>query len=262
MNTHNIRNSSNVKYVSLLATASVSGFLAGALVWLAEGPTAHNVDLLRIGAAGAGFLAVLLALKAAQGDRNPYSARSERREPSPEKRKAVPAETRTEPAKAEATDIPKLVSATERERERLRNSGFREVEISQILVARETNGNAVKSSFGSGVATGFLNNLDAVVTHARHLMPSFKNDLERLFDSRAEMATRVGGAMALTVKMVALIAIGYFVYLEALQLRSVAYKSWAEACIERQKNAINFTPLNKLISGELTRDLDKECGPQ
>lgn len=251
---------SNTRYTALISTASAAGLLAGSLFWLAGEPYMWHPDLLRVGGVGAGMFAAWLAMKAAQGGRglrNPNkSSRAKSMYFSPSQSEASSQAPTTEDAGPS-----KLVSALERERDRLRSSGYNETEISQILIAREANGPTTRGSLGVGAATGFLNNLDAVVMHARSFMPGFKSDLEHIFDDRVDAATRVSASLAMTVKIAALMVIGYVAYIEAVQLRSQAYKSWAEACIERQKNAINFTPMNKLLSGEAMRELDKECAP-
>ena len=145
------------------------------------------------------------------------------------------------------------------ERERLRKAGLTETQI-QMLLAGDVGGGTRNAPLGTGVATGVINNLDVVMTHLRGLVPSVKFDLTRMLDPLADSATRISGAVSLGVKMIAAVVIGYFVYLEALQFRSAAYKSWAEACIERQKNAINFSTVGDLYSGKgLGRDLEKEC---
>jgi hypothetical protein len=162
------------------------------------------------------------------------------------------------PAKAATPDVNPL----EAERERLRKAGYSAAEISQIMVARESGAGARKAALGAGVATGVLNNLDAVMTHLRSLVPSVKFDLTRMLDRKADSATRISGAVSFGVKVAAAVMVGYFVYLEALQFRSAAYKSWAEACIERQKSAINFSSINELMSGafsDATRKLEQEC---
>lgn len=161
---------------------------------------------------------------------------------------------KTQAVQAPAPEAPK-VSPIERERERLRAAGFSEAEISQIMIARESQ----SGGFGQGVATGVLNNLRAIVDYGRSLLPSFKNDLANMLDSEADAATRIASAASVTAKTAAVVVFGYFVYLEALQLRSAAYKAWAEACIERQKNAINFSTLRELESGERDAKLNAEC---
>lgn len=142
------------------------------------------------------------------------------------------------------------------EREKRRKA--RDAEINQLFGEREAG--ARNASLGSGVANGFISNLEAVAMHLRTLVPSVKFDLTRMLDREADSATRISGAVSLGVKAAAAVVIGYFVYLEALQFRSAAYKAWAEACIEAQRNAINFSTLSQLESGTGPgRDLIKEC---
>jgi hypothetical protein len=178
--------------------------------------------------------------------------------PAPAKRKAEQATyfKMEAPKSAEATLTPGQI-----ERERRRRA--REAETDDAFRERETGASTRNASLGPGVATGFVGNLDAVVTYLRSLVPSVKYDLTRVLDRRADAATRISGALSLAAKAAAAVVVGYFLYLEGLQLRSSAYKAWAEACIERQKNAINFSSLSDLLSGSRAeRELDKECGPQ
>jgi len=241
--------------IALAATAASAAVVA---FWVSENMPVTHADRWQDAAMVAGALAAGLTWAASQ--RTPPQ-KTEARAPS--ERRARNAESSTlrselaDASKAKKEEAPRL-SPIEAERLRLLKAGFNEQEISQILIARESGGG--KASFGSGVATGVLNNLEAVATHLRSLVPSIKSDLTRIMDRDADSATRISGAVSLGVKAIAAVVIGYFVYLEALQFRSAAYKAWADACIERQKNAINFSTMNELLSGNGPgHDLDKEC---
>ena len=129
------------------------------------------------------------------------------------------------------------------------------------MIARATGPGAARAGFGTGTATGPLNNLDAILTHARNLMPSFKSDLQRMFDEGADKATRIGAGLAFGVKIGAVSALGYFVYIEAIEFRARALTSWAQSCIERQKNAVAHMSLNQLMQAPWI-DGDEECGRQ
>lgn len=143
------------------------------------------------------------------------------------------------------------------ERERLRRKGLTDQDITDIFKQREIGAPAGKS-YGSGVATGILNNLEAILTHAKSLIPSFKADLEHMFDTTASKAIRVSGALALAVKVCALGVLGYYLYIESIEFRARAYKTWADACISRQQNAINHTPVFELLDPKKL-DGDAEC---
>jgi len=270
-----------------VTAATLMGSVAAGAFWAAQNlPLAHAERLQEEGLA-AGLCALVLAYWATKGQR-----RTPRRKPEP-----APRESRASPVRAtlrealdaaatlrsqfveaaktqktesvakaaavDAAQAPKRPSSTpsdlETERARLRTAGFSDAEISQILVARET-GAGGKASFGSGVATGLLNNVDAIVTHVRGLVPSFKGDLTRMLDRDAGGVARIGGALSLGVKAAAIVVVGYFVYLEAVQFRASAYKAWAEACIARQQAEINFSSLSELMSGH--NDLDSGCKTQ
>jgi hypothetical protein len=142
------------------------------------------------------------------------------------------------------------------ERERLRRKGLTDQQITDIFIARETNVHGGKS-FGSGVATGLLNNLEAIVTHAKSLLPSFKADLEIMFDSKAVKANRASSAVALALKLCALGALGYFLWIEAIELRARAYKARADACIAEQQNLINHSTIYDILNGKIDRE--DEC---
>ena len=60
------------------------------------------------------------------------------------------------------------------------------------------------------------------------------------------------------VKASVVAVLGYIVSLECAQLKASVDRARAEACIARQKNAINFSTMNELMSGRV-RGLDKDC---
>ncbi len=150
-------------------------------------------------------------------------------------------------------------SRIEAERERLAKAGFGEAEISQILIARETG--AAHGMGGGGILSGVLSNLTAVMAHARNFVPSLLADLAHILNRRLPPLLRLEAAFTLVAKCVVIAVLAYIVSLEFTQLKALSDKAKAEACIERQKNAINFSTMNELLSGQATRDLDKECRP-
>jgi hypothetical protein len=187
--------------------------------------------------------------------------------PSPSKpspaRSAPPPQTKpSNGGQAAAREVPRNSAqrgSAEDERARLKGQGYSDAEISQILIMRETGNTTAKGGFGTGTAAGaFLNNLDAVLAYARHLVPSFKSDLERMFDASAAKADRAAGALSFSLKCAALGVIGYFLYIEAIELKARALDTWAKACISRQQNAINHATMNELMSGK-TLDSDDDC---
>ncbi len=148
----------------------------------------------------------------------------------------------------------------ESERERLTKAGFSKAEISQILIARESGATQGMSGGGHGVLSGVLSNLAAVMTHARNFLPSLVVDLAGMLNRRLPPIQRMEAALTLVAKCVVIGVLAYIVSIEFTQLKALSDKAKAEACIERQKNAINFSTMNELMSGNgPDRDLNKDC---
>ncbi|WP_280706412.1 hypothetical protein [Bradyrhizobium sp. BR13661] len=142
----------------------------------------------------------------------------------------------------------------EAERERLANSGYSEAEISQILIAREA-----RLGFGAqGAASGVVSNLTAVMGHVRNFLPGLKADFERMLNTRSSFSARIEAAVVVALKAFVVAVLCYIVSLECAQLKASVDKARAEACIERQKNAINFSTMSELMSGHV-RELEKDC---
>jgi hypothetical protein len=142
----------------------------------------------------------------------------------------------------------------EAERERLAKAGYSETEISQILIGRE----ARLGAGGQSAASGVLSNLTAVMGHARNFLPSLKADFERMLNPRSSFPTRIEAAIAVALKASVVAVLAYIVSLECAQLKASVDRARAEACISRQKNAINFSTMSELLSDKMS-DLDKEC---
>jgi len=190
------------------------------------------------------------------------AARKARRTSNVRPVRDVASSVRSESAGESIGDTPATpeVAPLQDERERLLKAGLPEHEVSQILVARASG--ARRNSFGSGVATGPLSNLEAVASYVRgHLIPNVTADLTRILDRDADSATRLGGALSFGVKAAAAVVVGYFEYLESLQFRASAYKAWADACIARQQAEINYSSVSELMSGA-TNGLNGDCKHQ
>ena len=153
--------------------------------------------------------------------------------PEPSKRRTAEKMTEVKMEAPKSPGTPHTPGQIERERRRK---------------AREAEVNETPGKFGAGMPmpTGFLHNLHSTVAILREFVPSFKSNLTDVLDFEAPAATRISGAVSIGVKTAAAVVVAYFVYLEGLQLRSAAYKMWADACIERQKNAINFSTVSEL----------------
>jgi hypothetical protein len=110
------------------------------------------------------------------------------------------------------------------------------------------------------VLTGVLNNLTAVMGHVRNFLPSLIADLARMLSGRQPLTVRLQAATVIVLKICMVAVLGYIVSLEVVQLKAMSDKARAEACIERQKNAINFSSIDELLSPNgPARAFDKEC---
>jgi hypothetical protein len=142
----------------------------------------------------------------------------------------------------------------EAERERLMKAGYSEGEISQILISRE----AGRSATGSGAATGLLNNLGAVSSHARNLMPGLKADLENIVSPKVAATARGVAAITLSLKVTVIAVLGYVVWLEFCQIRSSTDRARAEACSARMKAIAENIPSSKwaIANAEFAKDCE------
>jgi|GEM_PF-3594660 len=100
------------------------------------------------------------------------------------------------------------------EREVLRKLGHTEAEISQILVARTLAGSQQAGAAGQGVMSNVLSSIVAVASHARLLIPTFRKDVETVFDGTATASVRAGATASLAVKAIVVIVLGYAAWQE------------------------------------------------
>ena len=144
-------------------------------------------------------------------------------------------------------------SPLDAERARLRQDGYSDVEISQILIARASGGSQQSTGAGSqGVFSNVLSSLIAVAAHARAVMPSFKKDFETIFDGAAPASSRAGASVSLAIKAVVIAVLGYAAWQEwnrhiiseteiaRIQVR----KLHAEECSARVKLYAEAAPLH------------------
>jgi hypothetical protein len=120
------------------------------------------------------------------------------------------------------------------ERARLRAAGLTDDEISKIFVARELGAQpqqtgAPAGAAGQGVMSGVLNNMNAVLAHARGVIPAIANQIVTLRDSSASASARITAGLSLTVKAALVVLFGYVVLLEFSQLRSATERAEADA---------------------------------
>jgi len=138
------------------------------------------------------------------------------------------------------------------ERERLRQAGYTDAEVSQILIARAAAQNPAGA--GQGVMSSVLSSLVAVAGHARAVIPSFRKDVATMFDGAAAASARAGATASLAVKAVVILVLGYAAWQEWNQhiisgteiARQQARKAKAEA-----DALTGCTPSNSYISAVL-----------
>ena len=101
------------------------------------------------------------------------------------------------------------------ERARLRSAGYTDAEISQIFIAREVAGSQQPAgATGQGVMSNVLSSIVAVASHARVLIPSFRKDVETVFDGTATASVRAGATASLAVKAIVVTVLGYAAWQE------------------------------------------------
>ena len=236
------------------AAAGVSGFT----FWSTRHLTIGDPLWWQGGNLAAGLVTVLLTIEATKARRRMRENETPRA-PSPTLL-ALPA---PEPTHTEEDPMTTANTTTtnenlvDGERARLAKAGYSEAEISQILIARETSGQAGPGGAGQGVLTGVLSNLTAVMGHVRNFLPSLKADFVRMLNPRSSFGARIEAATTVALKASMVAVLAYIVSLECAQLKAGVDRARAEACIARQKNAINFSTMNELLSGHA--DLDREC---
>jgi len=98
------------------------------------------------------------------------------------------------------------------EREALRKAGYSDTEISQILIARASQQPA--GAAGQGVMSNVLSSITAVASHARVLIPTFRKDVETVFDSTATASVRAGATASLAVKAIVVVVLGFAAWQE------------------------------------------------
>jgi hypothetical protein len=148
-------------------------------------------------------------------------------------------------------DVKRKRTPLDAERERLRNAGYTDAEISEILIAREI----VKPSsepMGHGAMTGVANNLSAAAGYARSFVPSIVADITMLRNEAATATARTQAAVYLVMKFVVVFVIAYVVLQEFSQFRSMTARAQAEACSARLKLLADSQPAYS--TGDTPRD--------
>jgi len=103
-------------------------------------------------------------------------------------------------------------SPLDAERARLREAGYTDAEVSQILIARASQQPA--GAAGQGVMSNVLSSILAVGSHARAVIPSFRKDVATIFDGAATASARAGATASLIVKAVVILVLGYAAWQE------------------------------------------------
>jgi tetratricopeptide (TPR) repeat protein len=150
------------------------------------------------------------------------------------------------------------------ERTRLRSAGYTDAEISQILIARASQ---QPSGTGQGALSNALSSIVAVGSHARALVPTFRNDVATVFDASATVSARAGATASLAVKAIVILVLSYAAWQEWRQhiisateiAASQAEKAHAEACSARIKAIIDTVPMDQVV--EATDIVQRDCDP-
>jgi hypothetical protein len=132
------------------------------------------------------------------------------------------------------------------ERARLRASGLTEDEISKIFVARELGRQPQQAAASAGPAgqsimSGTLNNLSAVLSHVRGVIPAIARHIITVRDRSASASARLTAALSLTATAGLILVLGYAVLQEwkqhivsATEIATAQVgKTRAEACTAR-----------------------------
>jgi hypothetical protein len=128
------------------------------------------------------------------------------------------------------------------ERARLRSAGYTDAEISQILIAQAS---PQPAGTGQGALSNVLSSILGVASHARVLIPTFRKDVETVFDGAATASARAGAVASLAVKATVVIVLGYAAYQEWSQhilsspttAQYQAIKAKADACLAMTETA-------------------------
>jgi len=96
------------------------------------------------------------------------------------------------------------------EREALRKAGYTDAEVSQILIARA----ASQQPTSQGVMSNVLSSILGVASHARALIPTFRKDVETVFNGAATASARAGATASLAVKAIVVIVLSYAAWQE------------------------------------------------
>jgi hypothetical protein len=94
--------------------------------------------------------------------------------------------------------------------------------------------------------------------HARNFLPSLKADFAKMLSPGLSFGARIEAAITVALKASVVAVLAYIVSLECAQLKASVDRARAEACISRQKNAINFSTMSELLSDKMS-ELDREC---
>jgi hypothetical protein len=105
-------------------------------------------------------------------------------------------------------------SPLDAERARLREAGYTDAEVSQILIARASAASQQPAAAGQGVMSNVLSSILAVGSHARAVIPSFRKDVATIFDGAATASARAGATASLIVKAVVILVLGYAAWQE------------------------------------------------
>lgn len=168
----------------------------------------------------------------------------------------------------ESSDIPSA-RPLDAERAKLKEQGYSDAEISQILIARAVGGHQPASAAptGPGVLSNTISSIVAIAGHARALIPSFRSDFVTLSRQDVSVAARLGATFSLIVKLAVVCVLTYAGWQEWQQhiinqtkiQEAEVGKRKAEECSARAKVIMDTVPLNKV--SEAMAVVQRDCDP-
>ena len=144
------------------------------------------------------------------------------------------------------------------ERLRLKNMGYTDAEVSQILIAKAVGGSREAGAAPSqGVMSNVISSIVAVAGHARALVPSYRQDFLTIFSTAAPLGARIGSMFSLVLKT-AVIAILAFAGWQEWKQHIISATATADA-EARKRHAEECSARVKAL-GDIVR-LDHISGP-
>ncbi len=136
------------------------------------------------------------------------------------------------------------------ERERLRQVGYTEAEISQIMVARAVGGGASHQALPQGMLSSVLGSLVAVGGYVAGLFTTIRHDVTTMLDASSKASARSGAFVSLLFKAVVIGVLGFAAWQE-WQIHVVNAPITAAA--QAQKAAAEAAVASEVAKGEAAK---------